>query len=233
MKISIIGLLLIGCCLTGFAQEREHAVWLSTSGTYKISNHWGLYIDNQFRSSNEAKYFRQFITRPGVIYNFNKNQIATVGYAYAKTNRLLDGVPDNNISENRLWEQFALLHRMGALYATQRLRLEQRNVETKGKEDVFSQRFRVYTRYLLPLKRRQESFKNGPFAALQNEIYLNVQNKNKLNGNLLDQNRTYLAFGYRISPHLDFELGAMNQYIKGLTKNTINTVGQLGIITRL
>jgi len=233
MKILIIALVSVFGCLTGFAQEKEHAVWLYTSATYKVSKHWSLYVDNQFRSSDEVKYFRQFITRPGVIYHFNKNQFVAVGYAYAKTNRLLDGVPDNNISEDRLWEQFSYLHRVGAFYATQRLRLEQRNFKTPGKEDVFSQRFRVYTRYLLPLRHQQEKFVKGAFAALQNEIYLNVQNKDMVSGSLLDQNRAYLSFGYRFGSHLDIEVGLLNQYVKRLNVNITNTVGQLGIITRL
>ncbi|MDB5119571.1 MAG: hypothetical protein JWN56_789 [Sphingobacteriales bacterium] len=224
--------LLISFVAVASAQQKEQAVWLSTSGTYKVSKHWSLYWDNQFRSSDHIKYFRQFITRPGIVYNFNAHQFATIGYSYAKTNRLNDGIPGNDIKENRVWEQFVYLHRVAKFYATQRIRLEQRNVETAGKADVFSQRFRFYTRYMLPLIKK-DTFNRGGYVAVQNEVYLNVQNKNKLNGSILDQNRVYFALGYRLSPKLDLELGVINQFIKGASINTSNNVGQLGLVTRL
>lgn len=232
MKFLLSVFLLISTAITATAQQTEQAAWLSASGTYKLSKHWSLYLDNQFRSADQVSYFRQFIFRPGVVYKFNVHQLATIGYAYSLVNRLNDGIPDNNIKENRFWEQYTYLHRIAKVYATQRVRLEQRNMMTPGKEDVFSQRLRLYTRYQLPLI-KQDTFNRGTYLALQNEVYLNVQHKNKLNGSMLDQNRVYFGVGYRISPKIDVELGFIDQFLKGKTTNTSNHVAQLGIITRL
>jgi hypothetical protein len=70
------------------------------------------------------------------------------------------------------------------------------------------------------------------FAALQNELFFNVQNKKQLNGSLFDQNRAYLALGYRVSKSFDIEAGYLNQAIKGANANTVNNVAQLALYTR-
>ncbi|MNR03834.1 hypothetical protein D3C85_1197500 [compost metagenome] len=70
------------------------------------------------------------------------------------------------------------------------------------------------------------------FAALQNELLFNIQNKEQLNGSLFDQNRAYLAVGYRVSKSFDIEAGYLNQRIKGANNNTVNNVAQLALYTR-
>ena len=53
------------------------------------------------------------------------------------------------------------------------------------------------------------------FAALQNEIFINIGNTANVNGEIFDQNRLYLALGYRPHPKADIEIGYMNQYVNG------------------
>lgn len=211
-----------------FAQNKEQAGWLALSGNYKFSSHWGAYFDVQFRSSDEWKYLQQLVIRPGITYHFNKQQNAAFGYAYSETFRHSE---NNNIVESRIWEQFIQTHKIKKVFVTHRLRLEQRFIDN-GTADLFSQRFRYSAKFILPFKKYEDSFKKGFYMAAQNELFLNVQNKENVNNSLFDRNRSYLFLGNRISKKLDIELAYLHQYVKGSKVNTINKVVQLGIITR-
>ena len=68
---------------------------------------------------------------------------------------------------------------------------------------------------------------------MQNEIFLNVQNKDKINNSLFDQNRVYAALGYRFSPKIDVGAGYMNQSTNGATNDVSNNIVQLALYTRL
>ena len=109
--------------------------------------------------------------------------------------------------------------------------MEQRFIERRA-ADVFSQRLRYFFRTMVPLSKQDSTFKKGAFLALQNELFLNLQNKNELNNHVFDQNRAYIAVGYRLSPKIDIEAGYLNQAIKGASTNTINNVLQLALYTR-
>jgi len=50
-------------------------------------------------------------------------------------------------------------------------------------------------------------FTQGFFAALQNEVFVNIGDPSPVNGKFFDQNRAYLAVGYRWSRQFDLEMG--------------------------
>ena len=82
------------------------------------------------------------------------------------------------------------------------------------------------------MQKEEGAFTKGMFAALQNETFFNLQNKDQLNGSFFDQNRVYIAAGYRFSKKVDIEAGYLKQSVNGRTNNTNNNVGQLAIYTR-
>jgi len=86
-------------------------------------------------------------------------------------------------------------------------------------------------RSIIPLAQKV-SFKPGVFAAIQNEIFLNIQNKSNINNSVFDQNRIYVAIGYRFNPKVDLEAGYMNQYINGMTADVSNNIIQMALYTR-
>jgi len=53
-----------------------------------------------------------------------------------------------------------------------------------------------------------------------------------VNGKTFDQNRFYVALGYRISK-IDMELGYMNQYTKTASGSITNNIGQFAVYKRL
>jgi hypothetical protein len=50
-------------------------------------------------------------------------------------------------------------------------------------------------------------------------VFLNIGDKSPVNGKFFDQNRFYLALGYRVNPKFDLEAGYMNQYVSGSNDN--------------
>jgi hypothetical protein len=215
------------------AQQVENSAWSSWLSSFKVKDKWGAHLDIQLRSADEVRYVRNTIVRPGITYNFNKKQNATVGYAFVETFRRLDGIENNDLTEHRIWEQFIQTHKIKQAFATHRFRVEQRFIERTGNNDLFSQRFRYFARFVVPFKKYEESYKKGPYMALQNEVFLHLQNKDQLNKSLFDQNRAFLAIGTRLNPIADLEIGYLNQYINGLANNTINNILQIGLVTRL
>ena len=117
-----------------------------------------------------------------------------------------------------------------------RLRLEQRFVEpVGGGERAYSQRLRYFLRGVVPLAQPLAGgakFERGPFAALQNEVFLNVGHRDAVNGHIFDQNRAYLALGWRLRKEVDLEFGYLNQYVNGRVDDTLNHVVQLALYTR-
>src|SRR5690606_14308321 len=89
---------------------------------------------------------------------------------------------------------------------------EWRNNEIVKTDYDLAHRARYFIRNILPIN-KTEQFSEGPFVALQNEVFLNVGNKSAVNGKTFDQNRLYLAAGYRFSKQFDLEVGYLNQYV--------------------
>lgn len=232
MKRLILTFFLSLFLFNGFAQHiNQNSGWLMFLNSTKFNDKWGLHLDVQLRTAHSWDGVRNFLFRPGVTYYINKNSNATLGYLLTNTYLKQDGAADDTLTEHRIWEQYILTHKIKPLYLQHRLRLEQRFIETAG-ADFFSQRFRYFFRAVLPLSKVQESFVAGPFVALQNELFFNVQHKDKLNGKLFDQNRAYGAAGYRFSKSFDVEAGYLNQSVNGRSANTTNNAIQLAFYSR-
>ncbi|ATP57618.1 hypothetical protein CPT03_14615 [Pedobacter ginsengisoli] len=220
-------------CSTGIAQTiQQNSGWLFLMNTTKFNDKWGAHLDVQLRSANNWEQLRNFMFRPGVTYYINNKNEVTLGYLLNETFTQLTGVSDNRLTEHRIWQQYIYKHKISTILTSHRFRTEQRFIERYGKNDLFSQRFRYFLRFILPLKKGQENFDKGPFVALQNEVFLNLQNKDDLNGHVFDQNRAYGAVGYRLSKKLDIEAGYLNQTSKGLNNSTMNHAIQLALYTR-
>jgi hypothetical protein len=117
------------------------------------------------------------------------------------------------------------MHPVAFTTLNHRFRLEQRfisksaainnSLETYGNN--FANRFRYFFRDIVPFNGKK-NFTKGAFAGLQNEIFINIGDKSSVNKKYFDQNRAYLALGYRFSRELDVEIGYLNQYISGLNQ---------------
>ena len=199
----------------------QHSGWLATFNTVKTGAKTSIHSDIQWRSADDLQYTQTLLLRAGLNVHVNKKLTLTGGYAFIHNYRR-SGVVDGYVNEHRIWEQALYSHKINTLSLAHRLRLEQRflpktiveNNALKNDGTLYANRIRYFIRNILPLN-GQVSFSKGFFAALQNEVFLNFGNKANVNGKTFDQNRLYLAAGYRLSKAFDLELGYMNQYVNG------------------
>ncbi|WP_230142083.1 MULTISPECIES: DUF2490 domain-containing protein [unclassified Pedobacter] len=211
--------------------QHQNSGWFMLLNNTKFSDKWGLQFDVQLRSADDWGYLRNTLVRPALQYFINNKHNVALGYLWQTTHTESAGSADLTLHEHRIFEQYIYSHKIKSVFASHRLRLEQRFIGRTG-EDVFSQRFRYFFRLIQPLQKTQPTFAKGPFVALQNEVFLNIQNKDKINNSIFDQNRLYLAAGYRFSKQFDLEAGYMNQATHGVSNNTVNNIIQLAVYTR-
>lgn len=236
-KISLIVLFSLIASFSYAQTINQNTGWFMFLNSTKFNDKWGMHFDLQVRTEDDWDQVKNLLVRPGITYYINKNSNATLGYLFTQTNLpsdiLVGAAPlKNTLTEHRIWQQYIYNHQpwKGAALS-HRFRLEQRFIERRT-DDLFSQRLRYFFRLVQPLQKQEGAFTKGIFAAIQNETFFNIQNKEKLNGNVFDQNRAYLAMGYRFSKKADIELGYLNQAIKGSAQNTVNNAVQLAIYTR-
>ncbi|MEN5055849.1 hypothetical protein D3C87_1223630 [compost metagenome] len=215
--------------------------WSAAFFTYKIDPRFSIHFDGQARSTDQLKDIQSFIIRPGLNYHIKNNMIATLGYAYIGNQRNISAT-HGWVPEHRIWEQFIINQKFTVLNRPStlqhRFRLEQRFMGQPTVEQNelvtdrydFAQRLRYFTRAIVPVS-ETTSFTDGAFIALQNEIFAHIQNAP--NGKLFDQNRAYLALGWRVNPKFDIEAGYMNQYSLGRNNKTVNNIIQVAAYLRL
>lgn len=221
-KICPALLLFVSCSLPFklFAQS-QFSGWLASFNTFKTGKKTSIHADFQWRSSDELKHTQTLLLRPGLNFHITKKLTATAGYAFIHNRRVVSGI-SGYAPEHRIWEQLLYTHKLKSIFVNHRFRLEQRfisksvlqNNELKNAGSVYANRFRYFIRNVLPFH-QQKTFSKGLFAALQNEVFVNIGNTANVNGKFFDQNRLYLALGYRLHSSFDLETGYLNQYISG------------------
>src|SRR5215204_2968602 len=199
-------------CSTGLSvqAQNQQSGWLATFNTFRLNPSFSMHLDAQLRSTDALEHVQTFLLRPGINYHFNKKFSSTLGYAFVH-NRRSSGTITGYVTEHRIWEQVLFSHKWLMVSTSHRLRYFMRN--------------------LVPLQNKN-AFTKGWFAALQNEIFLNVTNKDAVNGKVFDQNRFYAAVGYRMGK-IDLEAGYLNQYTKTVSSTLTNHIVQLAVYKRL
>ncbi|MBI2730551.1 MAG: DUF2490 domain-containing protein [Sphingobacteriales bacterium] len=226
-------------CFSLGAQQHQFSGWVSTFKTIKLDKKHSIHIDAQLRSNDKWIHMQSLLLRTGVNFHVNKHLTLTVGYAFIN-NRTVKSTVSRYFSEHRLWQQIILVQPIKNISLQHRFRYEERFIPrvilTNNKlvkdGSLFATRLRYFVRSVLPFT-KASPFTKGSYAALQNEIFVNISNANATNNNFFDQNRAYAAIGYRFSKLFDTEIGYLNQYIKGKTLNTSNNVIQLATYVRL
>lgn len=214
--------------------------WLASFNTFKTGKKTSIHTDIQWRSTDEIKQMQTLLLRPGVNFHLRKNMVLTAGYAFISNKRTVNNV-SGYAPEHRIWEQLLVNHKLKKIAVTHRFRLEQRfiakstvvNNELENDGSLYANRLRYFIRNVLPFT-KSTAFSNGPFAALQNEVFVNIASADATNGEIVDQNRLYIAAGYRFNAAFDLEAGYMNQYVNGRGKTfTNNHIVQLAGYLRL
>ena len=221
--ILLLALYLLLFPAIGQAQP-DAAAWGSVfvNGPYRKG--WGLHLDMQVRSDEQMQQTKTWLFRPGIQYQLNKQNLITVGYAYILGLKKEPGIKAQ-LPEHRLWQQWMLMHPLGRFSLQHRLRFEERFIGAIRYQEgagipttpIFSTRLRYFNRMILPLSGIRP-FEKGIFGALQNEVFLHITGKNDLTGKTMDQNRFYLAMGYRANRTWDAEFGYIRRDLQTETK---------------
>ncbi|MBL7725662.1 MAG: DUF2490 domain-containing protein [Chitinophagaceae bacterium] len=220
--------------------QTQFTGWVASFNTIKTGKQTSLHTDIQMRSTNGGEQIQTILVRPGINFHLNKKMVITAGYAFISNRRIINNISDL-IPEHRIWEQLLYNHKWENIFISHRFRLEQRfiskvtaiNNELEANGTAYANRFRYFIRNIIPFK-KEKPFSNGLFAALQNEVFINIGNTANVNGKFFDQNRLYLATGYRLNAKADLEIGYMNQYVNGRGNQfTNNHIIQLAGYIRL
>ena len=240
-KVFFLSLCLLASSLFfNAAAQSQFTGWAALFTAFKTGKKTSIHADVQLRSTDEIKQVQTLLLRTGLNIHLSKKIIVTAGYAFIRNRRVISNVT-GYATEHRIWEQLIYNHKLKNIFITHRFRLEQRfisksivvNNELKNDGALYANRFRYFIRNVFPLK-TEPSFKKGMFAALQNEVFVNPGNTSNVNGAFFDQNRLYLALGYRFHTKTDLETGYMNQYVNGRGNQfTNNHVIQLAAYLRL
>jgi hypothetical protein len=192
------------CVRPARTQVTQQGGWLFLSHTQTLDSRWSLLLDLQARSAHGYAYINTWLLRTAVSYNLNKQHAFALGYVY---NRELDreAVPERTLDQ-RIFEQYLFRFRQRRSGGTIRARLEQRFIQEAGM--AFAQRFRLMAALQVPLAGGVE-FNRGTYLRFQEELFLNIQHREAVNNNWFDQNRPYVAVGYRFGEGLDAEIGYM------------------------
>ena len=242
MKKILLGLFffIAGSFLFTAVAQSQFSGWLASFNTFKTGKKTSIHADVQWRSSDELRHTQTLLLRTGLNIHLTKKLIVTGGYAFVQNRRVVGGV-SGYAPEHRSWEQLLYSHKLKTVFVSHRFRLEQRfisksiaiNNDLKNEGSVYANRCRYFFRSVIPFQ-PQPTFSKGVFAALQNEVFVNIGNTSNVNGKFFDQNRLYLAMGYRLCSSFDLEAGYLNQYIDGRNKSfTNNHVVQLAGYVRL
>ena len=215
-------LLLIAIPLQSAAQKEianQENAWLMYFGNHRISDRWGLHTEYQWRRADMVENWQQSLLRLGVDYYAKNGVQYTAGYGWIRSFRYGDQPIVHSNNEHRIWQQIATKSKVGRVDVQHRYRLEQRFIENwvKNAEGLYAQdgfffRQRVRYRLLLtvPLSRK-EMADNTLFFAAYDEPFLGFGRG--IAKNILDQNRLYVALGWRFNPECNVQLGYLNQYI--------------------
>ena len=223
MKKCLLAALFIAAHLTLSAQSKtvatQYNAWLMYFGTHKVSEHWGVHLEAQWRRADGFESPQQLLLRTGVNYHFGPKAFATAGYAFIETYPYGEQPAAATFPEHRIWQQLQVKNQMGAFEWVSRFRLEQRFVNspvlTSGNtfepgDAVYTNRFRLLNRISVPFKGKT-IVDRSLYITAYDEIMINFGENVGLN--LLDQNRAYVALGYQFPKVGRLELGYMNQYI--------------------
>lgn len=220
---------------------QQSNAWLMYFGSFQLQKHFGLHAEAQLRQSDVFTNQQQLLLRGGLNYYWTKQLSLTAGYCYVETYPYGALPAKLMFPEHRIWQQLQLKSGLGRMEFINRFRLEQRFVSSINLgsnqmyelgDAIYTNRIRLLQRVSIPVKGTEIKDKSIYLTAY-NEVFVNFGENVRYN--LLDQNRAYLALGYKLPKLGRLELGYLNQLIfkgDGINVENNHTL-QLGLNVQL
>lgn len=179
--------------------EQELGAWYTVNATNKISEKVSITTMAQLRLYETTDNLQIGLGLLGVNYNFTPKITGTLGYLRLNIdNTFEDLVDENNINENRIFEELTLKNGIGKVKINHRYRLEHRFLNIANKPNDFQQRMRYRFQAIIPLSKTV-------FLNVYDEIIMNLQKK------AFSQNRLHAALGYKFNKNLNVQMGYLKQ----------------------
>lgn len=206
--------------------DKDLGAWYMYFGKAQLSDKVSIHNETQWRQHQVVGDFQQSLTRIGINYHINKDNVITAGYGFIQTTLPINCTNcDFNLYtvEHRIWQQYIQKHRIGRFYTDHRFRLEQRYVKNRyvAPSTDFSNRTRYKIGLAIPLSQKEMKDKTL-FFYWYDEVFLNISDTP------FSQNRFYTALGYKFSPKLSIQAGYLWWYT-----NQLNNRLQLGVFYNL
>lgn len=208
-KLFIIVTLFLGTLVHSNAQTAadETGAWYMYFGTFKLAEKFSLHNELQMRYYETGGNFQQMLSRIGLNYHINKNNMFTAGYGYIVTDKLFGKDTDFINQEHRIWQQYVMRGNSGRFLFNHRYRLEERFLHDNPTGlDEFNVRARYRIMVTIPLN--NSKMEPGTFfLGFYDEIFMVVRDAP------FDQNRLYAAAGYKLNKSLSFQAGYLNHHV--------------------
>lgn len=181
--------------------------WLQYSGTHKVNDRQSFYTELQLNHYEFLTNYNVFWAIAVFNHALSNNTAVSVGYGYFNSDPTLNDIPgESNTNENRILEQFTLHSNPGKLKIQHRYRIEHRFFPGDTQH-----RFRYRLQLTHPLSKLW-------FANVSNEVFLNLQEP------VFDQNRLFLALGYRFNDNINLQAGYLKLHFTRRNPDRIQLV---------
>lgn len=175
--------------------EEKFGSWFMFFSTNRISEKMSIHAEAQYRTYEFGNNFNQLLLRSGLNYNITDQAMVTVGYANIITDgTFTEPAGEENVNENRIYQQFVLRNTVGKLKFSHRYRLEQRFITRPQGSNTTEHRARYFLRLTYPLN-------DSWFVTAYDEVFINLQN------DFFGQNRLYGALGYHVNNDVSIQMG--------------------------
>lgn len=199
--------------------DRNGIGWLAFTGTFKVTDKFGIHSEYQWRRENFPKDWQQGLLRVGVNYQVDPAIQLRLGYAWAETFNYGD-IPLNGFgktfTEHRMFEMATISQSFKKLLVSHRFMLEQRWVGRFDSAESESEDEYLYSnraRYMLRLQHAlKPSNPKSVYIALYDEVFIGFGNN--VGENIFDQNRIGIIAGLPVSQQLKIEGGYLNQIVQ-------------------
>lgn len=211
---------LFGLAVSATSQASDNSgIWVSnTLQTDFGGSHYLAFLELQPRSKNDNEDFSQLIIRPFVGYKVNKNLSLWLGFAWQGE---YDPKNEFDLATKDIVEQVQWSDNITpALNFQYRFRLEQRFFQDADLSHRMRHRFRV--QYSVP------DSKLYLLAFDELFVYFNSVNSGRLEHSVqtgVNQNRSYVGIGYKLSTGINIDTGYQLQYVNNFgTEDIYNHV---------
>ncbi|MEO1054230.1 MAG: DUF2490 domain-containing protein [Bacteroidota bacterium] len=189
----------------------QYNTWYMYFGNHRLSEHWLLHTEYQFRRSGFITDWQQSLARIGLDYRFNKELTLTAGYAYIQSFPYGELPISEELDEHRIWQTLTVNQFFNGWILNHRYRLEQRwNERASSSEEngrIYRNRIRYRAMVTVPLNNKTMQ-KGTLFLSAYDEIFIGFgENVSQA----FDQNRLYFALGHQFNDSGNVQLGYLNQ----------------------